>query len=550
MALLDQYEVGVDGPWTAREAAHLLRRAGFSATADEIAVAVGDGSQAAMEAAVDALVDVLPEDPHLDAPGGPGGWGGPIATLPSDDSLEGRTRNPMDIQSLNAHFYYRMFFTSQPLQEQFGLFLHDHFVSTLLRVDMVDRQYQGNLGAPRRAVGLLQNQNYLLRRIGLESFRETLLQITREPAMLIFLDNWTNGAGAGRAQENYAREIMELFTMGVDNYSEEDVREIAKCLTGETMPNYRDEGAPDAYDYGFRVGNHVAGNKSVFGIVVTEDFTGGETEQVIDLILSRVSVKPDVTGLAAPFNTLPASAVHMSWKILRWFLNQNLSLEPPDPIVLEMADYMRGNDSGAYPLRRFTYDFKASLRTLFLSKHFYDPDNFYAIVKTPADWVTSVLKSVQSTLGRAPEAITYNSDYSRTENPSRRLRTMGMELYNPLDVSGWRHGLAWINADYLLQRYEFIDAIIRRFTPEVEVDALNLVNGGFLDPTDPEGLVDFLLEEFLHDDVEIWAPGARQELINYAIDVANSTNNTTARFRNQMRGLMLLIMSLPVWQMK
>lgn len=550
MALLDPYEVGVDGPWSAPQAAHLLRRAGFGGVPGELDAAIGDGSQAALDLAVDLLVDFEAQDPNLEGPPGPRNWGGSLASLPDDDSVEGRTRKPTTFFALEGHLFYRMFFTGQPLQEQLSLFLQDHFVSTFPRVSQVVHQNQLAINEVAATATLLLNQNKLLREIGADSLRETLIRISREPAMLIFLDNWINGLGEGRAQENYAREVMELFTMGVDNYSEQDVREIAKCLTGETLPNLRDDGAQDAFDYGFRPGNHVRGVKTVFGFQVTEDLTGGELTQVIDLILSRVSVKPDVSGLADPFNTLPATAVHMSWKLLRWFLNQNVTLDPPDPIVLELADYMRGTDDAPYPLRRFPYDFRACLRKLFLSKHFHDKANYFAIVKTPADFSISALRSAQASVGRSPEDFDYTRDFTFLDSPVRRMRTMGMDLFNPLDVSGWRHGLAWINAEYLLNRYSFVEFQTRRIITDEDIDALNTANGGILDPTDNAAMLAHFVDIIVQDDMEEWAPGATDELLAFLATVASSNSNSTARFRTQVRGLIFLLMALPMWQMK
>lgn len=550
MALLDPYEVGVDGPWSSVQAAHLLRRAGFGGIPSEITAAVGDGSQLAMEQAVDALVDFQPEDPLLDGPPGPDNFGGSLASLPNDDSNEGKTRNPVDLRSLAAHLFYRMFFTSQPFQEQFNLFLHDHFVSTYARVEQVIQQFQSTLDRRVTASRILLDQNKLLREIGIDSFRETLIQISREPAMLIFLDNWVNGLGVGRAQENYAREVMELFSTGVDNYSEEDIREIAKCLTGETLPNFRDDGAPDAFDYGFRIGNHVRGSKTVFGVEITEDTTGGELEQVVDLILARVSVKPDVSALEAPYNTLPAAAVHMSWKLLRWFLNQNLELDPPDPVVLEFADYMRGTDDAAFPMRRFPYDLRACMRKLFLSKVFHDTSNYFSIVKTPVDFCVSALKYSQAAVGRGPDTFDYNPQFFGGESPVNRMRDMGMELFNPQDVSGWRHGLPWINAEYLLNRYAFVESNLLRAPTDPEVNALSTANGGFLDPENHAAMLQYFVDLIIQDDLETWAPGATAELMAFLAEAASTIFNTETRFETQIRGLIFLLMSTPMWQMK
>ena len=245
MALLDEYTVGEDGPWSAIEAAHLWRRAGFGGVPAEIAASVGDGSQQALLDAVDQFVAFLPADPNLDAASGPGPWGGPLAGLPEDpideessnDTNEGQLKFPRNDRRLEAHLFYRIFYSSQPFQEQFNLFLQDHFVSEFPKVEQLIGQYQRSIDRRVATCEQLLLQNKLLREQGIDRFSDTLRALSRNAAMLLYLDNWLNGAGTGRAQENYAREVMELFSMGVDNYSEEDIREIADSETTDpTMP--------------------------------------------------------------------------------------------------------------------------------------------------------------------------------------------------------------------------------------------------------------------------------------------------------------------------
>lgn len=556
MALLDEYRVGQDGPWSAMEAAHLWRRAGFGAVPDDLVIAVGNGDQQALFDAVDGLLTFLPQDPNLDAPSGPGPWGGPLAGLPDDpeegddtDTNEGQTKNPTNERRLEAHLFYRMFYTSQPLQEQFNLFLHDHFVSEFGKVRQVIGDYQRSIDSRAATCGVLLEQNRLLRETGADSLRETLINVSRNAAMLIYLDNWINGAGDGRAQENYAREVMELFSMGVNNYSEEDVREIAKCLTGETLDGFRDDGSNDAFDHRFRDGNHVPGDKTVFGQIVAEDLEGGELEQVIDLILARTSVQPNVRVLAAPYNDLPAAAVYMSWKLLRWFLNQNISLDPPDQAVLELADYMRGSDDGAYPLRRYPYDLRACMRRLFLSRCFYDQENFFTITKTPADFCVMALRTAQAAVGLSAEEFDYDRGIYG-DAPINRMRAMGMTLFNPPDVSGWRQGRPWINAEYLLNRYYFLERLTQRLLSDQDIDDLKIINGGVLDPDDYVGIRNYFITIIIQDDIDVWAPEAKSRLFEYLNDVAAETSNPTNRFRKQVRGLIFLLMALPMWQMK
>jgi len=272
-------------------------------------------------------------------------------------------------------------------------------------------------------------------------------------------------------------------------------------------------------------------------------------EQVVDLILARTSVQPDVSGLAAPYNDLPAAAVYMSWKILSWFLNQNISLDPPDPAVLELADYMRGSDDAAYPQRRFPYDLRACMRRLFLSKCFYDSDNFFTVVKTPAEFCVMALRTAQAATGL--EA--HDFDYDRGiygDSPINRMRAMGMTLFSPPDVSGWRNGRPWINAEYLLNRYYFLERTTERILRDVDIDELKIIDGGTLDPANHNQIIDYFLTVVVQDDIDVWAPGALQQLRRYMNDQAAETGNLTNRFRRQVRGLIFLMMALPMWQMK
>lgn len=541
MALLDEYLVGQDGAWTERQAAHLWRRAGFAARVEERLAAVGAGDQESFRNAVDVLVDVFAEDPNLDAPAGDGTFGGPLAGLPTDNSDEGNTRLPVDLPWLGAHFLYRMIHTAQPFQEQFSLFLHDHLVSEFNKTHMEFEEIHGDFFDTRAACcDLLLQQLALLRQTGLDDYRDMLINITRDPAMLLYLDNYNNGAGEGRAQENYSREIMELFSMGVDNYSEEDVREIARCFTGEGLPQILDPGAPDAFLYGFRPGNHEPGTKRVFGQTVNESFDGQETVDVVDLILSKVSVQPDVSGLGAPYNDLPATAVYMSWKLCQWFVNQNISLDPPDPIVLELADYMRGSDDAEYPQRRYPYDLRACMRRLFLSNFFYERENYYTVVKTPADFVVTSLRLL---------GVDYDHGIGG-DSPTDRIAEMGMQLFQAPNVAGWVHGRPWINASFLVQRYNWLNYVTQELMTDAYIDALNLANGGPLDPDDDAALVEYFRNLLIQDSLNDFAPGAVSLLQLYLSDTANEVSDPDQQFRRKVRGLAYLTMAMPIWQMK
>jgi len=558
MALFDEYRVGIDGPWTTAEAAHLWRRAGFGANPNELLGIADDGTQAALRAAVDQLVQFAPQDPWLDQPasGAPGGYGDPIADLPDDESDLGRVKNPSDLVSLIGHWLYRMRYTTQPLQEKLCLFLHDHFVSEWAKiVPLIDpaviagndgsfpEQQEcmgGTLGvdllrANRIAAAMMLDQNYLLRRNGADSFRQLLIDVTRDPAMLFYLDNIINQKG--RAQENYARELMELFSMGVGNYSEQDVREVAKCLTGETLPNFVCEKDWD-YRWEFDPAIHEPGDKSVFGKTVTEDFTGQETVRVIDLILAERAKSPSVADLAPPYNTLPAPAVYMSWKLLTWFVNNDIPLDPPAPAVLELADYMRGTDNQPYPQRRFAYDFRAVLRKIFLSQYFYSEENRLTHYKNPAEFVTNLLRQGE-----------FADLFATQFGPGTQMTLMGMILFNPPNVSGWNHGRAWITSGSLVSRYNYaaylMDIIFQGDSADARIDSLLAANGGPIPTVDSnDAIIDYYASRLLP------APPTSEERVllqNFLGSIV--VGNDTVRFRQKVRGLIHVLMSMPVAQL-
>lgn len=579
MALLDEYQVGVDGPWDDGAAGHLYRRAAFGSLPAERAAAVGAGTQQAMRDAVDALVDFQALDPHLDVSAGvvDPTFGDPIPDLPDSATLDdivglvlAGVKNPQDIFALQGHWLYRMRHTSQPLQEQLSLFLHDHMVSEYQKVvDLIPAFVtlgndgsvplqlctSGTLGLDvfrqvKMAVAMAKDQNYLYRTTGADSFRELLINVTRDPFMLLYLDNVVNIKGA--AQENYAREVMELFSMGVGNYSEQDIREIAKCLTGETLQYWLrgyDVACANDYstDWGFVPEIHEEGNKFVFGTTINEDMTGQETVEVIDLILGRTSVNPNAAQFGPGYTDLPATAVYMSWKLLTWFVNHDIKLLPqPDPIVLELADYLRGTDNGAYPQRRFPFDLRAALRKLFLSRYFHDPANVLVMHKNPAEYVVSALRG-----------LGIDDFYTFQQGTPVYLSLMGMELFNPPNVAGWNHGHAWTTTGNIILRsfyalrvaYDLIDngddygkAVMQTFL---------VANGGtVIDYDDNEGIVDALSDRLL---AGIMTTQERQAILDALVEIkalAPLPGFAETVYYFKFQAAIFLIMTMPRFQLK
>jgi uncharacterized protein (DUF1800 family) len=396
--------------WNAERAAHLLERAGFGGTPEEIA------QFAAMtpEAAVRRLVyhkDIANDLPAFDHSGvhDPGLEPFP-ASRPAATDLAKETGESMGIKVkpagnrrlqpvANKFFYWlrasrletnrvaywwanRMLTTHRPLEEKMALFWHGHFATSEEKV----RDYRKML-----------KQNELFRAQGTGNFRQLLISVAQDPAMLAFLDAGVNVKGA--PNENFAREIMEMFSMGVGNYSETDIREAARAFTGWNFVDLDFVVTPDKHD---------GTTKTVLG-----KQGGFDGVDVIDVILSQ-----------------PVTSEYVAGKIYRFFVNQDLSPE------------LRA-ELGA-KLRRSNYDIAPLLETLFLSRDFYSPASMASHIKSPVELVISTYKKLG--LAEVPGVPDFNDV----------TEALGQKLLYPPTVAGWANGKSWITPGLLLARGNFV----------------------------------------------------------------------------------------------
>lgn len=523
---LDEYT----GTWGAAEAAHLARRAGFGARPEEIL----SMTQAGMPGAVDGLVDYQPTDSALESR---------IASLPPFP-VNDQLRDPVGNTQLEAWWIYRMVHSTQPLQQQFALFLHDTLVSEWTKVAAGVTSYVNagndgsvsgqfcNLGAAgippdstrknRIVTRLMRDQHTLLLTMGHRDYRDLLLAITRDPAMLIYLDNRLNVKG--KAQENYAREVMELFSMGVGNYTEEDVREIARALTGETINVACSENWP--YTHVFDATKHDSGSKVVFGTSFSLTGPGAETERVIDLILDRVS-NSDITPA---HNRLPAASLYMAWKLITWFVLETIPIS--HPAVEELAQLLH-----APSVNGTRYDMREAVRALLRSRLFYDGAYRNTMYKHPADFVVSALRNLE--LGEATDNLHVYVSY---------MRNMGMRLFEPPNVAGWNHGRAWINSGNLVSRYNYANRLsMSSYATDAWVD--NLITSGRVSGTnDDPGILEFFSSRLLQQPL---LPEETAVFLNFFAGIQGSTFTATqAQFRRKVRGALHLMISMPRYQMK
>jgi uncharacterized protein (DUF1800 family) len=291
-------------------------------------------------------------------------------------------------EELRAWWVREMLTTPSPLTERMTLFWHNHFTSG-----------QDKVGYPQ----LMGQQNMLFRRDALGNFGELLHDVAKDPAMLQYLD----GAGSrkGKPNENFAREVMELFTLGEGHYSQQDVSEAARAYTGWTLD-------PDTQGYVWRANLHDDGVKTVLG-------QGGpfDGDQVLDILLAR-----------------PETATFVTTKLWREFLS-----DTPDPAqVAPIAARFRASH----------YDIKVALRGIFLSDAFWDDSNRGMLVKSPAEFVVGTLRE-------------FDIGYDNTASFAGEIRTLGENLFYPPNVKGWPGGQTWINSSTLLARKQFVEQLFR-----------------------------------------------------------------------------------------
>ncbi len=396
--------------WNTERAAHLLERAGFGGTPEEIA------QFAAMtpEAAVRRLVyhkDIANDLPKFDHSGVHDAGLEPFpASRPAATDLAKETGESMGIKVkpagnrrlqpvANKFFYWlrasrletnrvaywwanRMLATSRPLEEKMALFWHGHFATSEEKV----RDYRKML-----------KQNELFRTQGTGNFRDLLISVAQDPAMLAFLDAGVNVKGA--PNENFAREIMEMFSMGVGNYSETDIREAARAFTGWNFVDL---------DFVVTREKHDDTIKTVLG-----KQGGFDGIDVIDVILSQ-----------------PVTSEYVSGRIYRYFVRQDLSPE------------LRAQLSAR--LRQSNYEIAPLLKTIFLSRDFYSPASMATHIKSPVELVISTYKKMGLT--EVPGVPDFND----------LTEALGQKLLYPPTVAGWANGKSWITPGLLLARGNFV----------------------------------------------------------------------------------------------
>lgn len=459
-------------PWNAQWAAHLYRRAAFGPTREELRTAVADG----MDATVTKLFSAVPEARARE----------PVVTTAAPiNPTTGMPDPSKQTAELRAAWIQRLLENADPVREKLALFWHNHFATSVKKVN---------------DASLMEQQGEMLFQHAHGSFRTMLKEISRNPAMLIFLDS--NQNVRGRPNENYAREVMELFTLGVGNYTEKDIQEAARAFTGW----HTSEGK-----YRFNREQHDEGSKTV--LKQTGNWNG---DDILRILLEQ-----------------PAAAKFVVRKMYREFVNENLT--PPDAFLAPLADAFRKSD----------YDISVPMKMLLRSKHFYSAYAYRQKIKSPIEYALGMARMV----GVGITGRIVISPYSLLG----ALELMGQLMYAPPNVKGWEGGKSWLNTATVLAHHNFAHALVnggndlneyaKKYAPRAFYPAVTpLAYARRQNITDGKKLVEFYGNLLLPEDF-------RAEVRNKLVDYIGDIDSETEQYQQRCRDALFVMLTLPEYQL-
>ena len=427
------YRPSADSPWDAKKAGHLYRRAAFGASLAELQAAVDVGPERAVDQLLRGRTDAE----------GDAVW----------STMSGAVRNVNNGQQLPALWLYRMLYSTHPLREKLTLFWHNHFATSNLKV---------------QNAGYMLGQYELMRRHAQGSFRELLVEMSRDPAMMVWHD--TIQSTRQQPNENYARELMELFSLGIRNgrrsdqrnYTEQDIREAARAFTG-----WRIDGGRAA----FNAAQHDDTEKNVLG-----QRGRWRGDDVVRICLEQES---------APY--------FICRKLFKFLVSETIT---PSPELLEpLAEEFRRD-----------WNFGALVERVLRSNLFFSPQVYRSKVKQPVDYALGLVRALEGhAAGEGRRGI-------GSVALAQALEGLGQRLFYPPSVAGWDGGRAWLNGQTFLLRQNLALALTsttddrfgRRTDPAALVRRHNRQT--------PAEQVDLFLRLFLQGDV---AADTRQRLLDY-----------------------------------
>ncbi len=369
------------------DAAHLLNRAGFGARPGDLT----DYAGLSREAAVARLLGETANEPATPIPPELADYLAParMRELGEEERRELQRKGGIALRRWWVDTLFAAHSPAEQLRERMTLFWHNHFVSSVQKV---------------KSPKLMLEQNRLLRRHALGRFDQLLHAIGKDPAMVVYLDSASSRRGS--PNENFAREVMELFTLGEGNYSEQDVKEAARAFTGWSFE-------PASGEFRWRPLIHDDGEKTVLGVRGRLD-----GDAVLDILLAQ-----------------PQTAELLVRKLWREFIS-------PTPDAAEVKRI-------AARLRTSGYDLRLAVGAILRSPAFWAERNRLSLVKSPVDYVVGSFNSLAM---EPPD----------TAALAGLMRQLGQDLFAPPNVKGWPGGEAWINSSTLLARKQMAERLLRR----------------------------------------------------------------------------------------
>ncbi len=364
------YEPSANDPWDLRKVAHLHRRAGFGATWAEIVRDLKAGPAASVERFLKPRALTTKEKETLDA-------------------LRKGVLDSGASERLQAWWLYRILYDADPLREKMTLFWHSHFATSNRKV--------GNLA-------LMVQQNELFREHALDEFAALLTKIVSDPAMLVWLD----GADSKKEKpnENFGREFLELFTLGIGHYSEKDIREAARAFTGWEVKD--DKGH-------FDTSQHDAGTKTFLGQI-----GAWKAADIVRITLEQ-----------------PAAAEFLCRKLYRFFVSE--AAEPSADLIQPLAEELRNQ----------RYSIRHVVELILRSRHFYATAAHRQRIKSPVEFSVGLIRILEvprTDVSLLALAVT--------------CERQGQELFFPPNVKGWDGGRTWLNSTTVLERGNWATDVI------------------------------------------------------------------------------------------
>jgi uncharacterized protein (DUF1800 family) len=465
------YQPSKQAPWDLQRVGHLYRRAAFGATFDELQ----EGLKLGPEKAVRRLLD----------------GGTPAEEFARTTAFMAKSiANDNNNQELSPWWLRRMLYGPHPLREKMTLFWHNHFATSNTKV---------------QNTRFMLGQYELMRRHALGSFADMLREMSTDPAMMVWLD--TRDSRKGNPNENYAREVMELFSLGVGNYTEKDIREAARAFTGWEIIGPRAVFNPKQHDDGIKT---VLGQKGAW-----------KADDIVRILLEQ-----------------KAAANFIVRKLYRFLVSE--TVKPTPALLAPLAEQFRSS----------RYDFGKLVQTVLSSNLFFSRSVYRTRVKAPVDFVLGMVRGLEGHL-------TYPGE--RKGGPNRKnpigtsvlatvLSQLGQNLFHPPSVKGWDGGTTWLNGQTFLLRQNLALAMTStedtRFNSRLDPALLVRRHG-----RKGEAVVDFFLKLFLQGDVPA---DTRDRLRAYQRRTAAEKMPvywTGADADHPVRSLCHLVLTLPEYQL-